>query len=72
MKYSEISNEIGAEKVDNVVATEANYLLGGDMGCLMNIAGKLNREGHKEIKALHTAEVLAGLAPQIIGGKDAS
>ncbi len=71
VKYSDISNEIVAEKVDNVLATEADYLLGGDMGCLMNIAGKLNREGHKEIKALHTAEVLAGLAPQILGGKDA-
>ncbi len=72
VKYSDISNEIVAEKVENVLATEADYLLGGDMGCLMNIAGKLNREGHKEIKTLHTAEVLAGLAPQILGGKDAS
>ncbi|MDX2369398.1 MAG: (Fe-S)-binding protein [Colwellia sp.] len=72
VKYSDISNEIVAEKVENVVATEADYLLGGDMGCLMNIAGKLNREGNKEITALHTAEVLAGLAPQILGGKNAS
>ncbi|WP_372742736.1 (Fe-S)-binding protein [Neptunomonas sp.] len=72
VKYSNISNEIVAEKVENVLATEADYLLGGDMGCLMNMAGKLNREGHKKIKALHTAEVLAGLAPQLSGGKDAS
>jgi L-lactate dehydrogenase complex protein LldE len=72
VKYSDISNEIVGEKVENVLATEADYLLGGDMGCLMNIAGKLNREGHKEITALHTAEVLAGLAPQILGGDDAS
>jgi L-lactate dehydrogenase complex protein LldE len=72
VKYSDISNEIVAEKVENVLATEADYLLGGDMGCLMNIAGKLNRGGHKEITALHTAEVLAGLAPQILGGKNAS
>lgn len=72
VKYSDISNEIVAEKVENVLATEADYLLGGDMGCLMNIAGKLNREGNKEITALHTAEVLAGLAPQILGDKNAS
>lgn len=72
VKYSDISNEIVAEKAENVLATEADYLLGGDMGCLMNMAGKLNREGHKEIEALHTAEVLAGLAPQILGGKNAS
>ncbi|WP_420554287.1 (Fe-S)-binding protein [Neptuniibacter marinus] len=72
VKYSDISNEIVAEKTENILATEADYLLGGDMGCLMNMAGKLNREGHKEIKALHTAEVLAGLAPQILGDENAS
>ena len=72
VKYSDISNAIVDEKAENVLATEADYLLGGDMGCLMNMAGKLNREGHTEIEALHTAEVLAGMAPQILGGKDAS
>jgi len=72
VKYSDISNEIVTEKAENVLATEADYLLGGDMGCLMNMAGKLNREGHKEIEALHTAEVLAGLASEILGGKNAS
>lgn len=72
VKYSDISNAIVEEKTENILATDANYLLGGDMGCLMNMAGKLNREGHKEIKALHTAEVLAGMAPQILGDSDAS
>ena len=72
VKYSDISNAIVAEKAENILATKADYLLGGDMGCLMNMIGKLNRDGHTEIKALHTAEVLAGLAPQILGGKDAS
>ncbi len=38
----------------------------------MNIAGKLNREGNQKITALHTAEVLAGLAPKILGANDAS
>ncbi len=71
-KNSDFSNENGPEKAENVLATEADYLRGGDMGCLMNMAGKLTREGHKEIEALHTAEVLAGLAPQILGGKNAS
>ncbi|WP_426369043.1 (Fe-S)-binding protein [Pseudocolwellia sp. HL-MZ7] len=72
VKYSDISNAIVSEKVENVVAADADYLLGGDMGCLMNIAGKLNREGNKKITALHTAEVLAGLAPKILGANDAS
>jgi L-lactate dehydrogenase complex protein LldE len=72
VKYSDISNAIVSEKTENILATEANYLVGGDMGCLMNMEGKLNRDGHKQIKALHTAEVLAGQAPQIVRGKDAS
>lgn len=67
VKYSDISDAIVTEKMENVLDTNVDFLLGGDMGCLMNIAGKLNREGHKEIKALHTAEVLAGLATEILG-----
>jgi L-lactate dehydrogenase complex protein LldE len=38
-------------------------LLGGDLGCLMNIAGKLQREG-KTIAVRHVAEVLAGQLDQ--------
>ncbi len=72
VKYSDISDAIVEEKAENVLDTHADFLLGGDMGCLMNMAGKLNREGHKDIKALHTAEVLAGMATEILGGKHAS
>lgn len=69
VKYSDISDAIVEEKTENILNTEADYLLGGDMGCLMNMAGKLNREGHKQIQALHTAEVLAGMAAEIVGSK---
>lgn len=72
VKYSDISNAIVAEKAENILATKADYLMGGDMGCLMNMIGKLNREGHTTVRALHTAEVLAGLAGQVLGEKDAS
>ena len=34
-------------------------LLAGDLGCLMNMAGKLKREG-SPINVRHVAEVLAG------------
>lgn len=67
VKYSDISNEIVEEKVENIQATQADYLLGGDLGCLMNMAGKLNRDHPSPIKALHTAEVLAGMADQVLG-----
>lgn len=66
VKYSDISNEIVTEKTENILETDAELLLGGDVGCLMNMAGKLNRNGETKITALHTAEVLAGMAPEII------
>jgi len=59
VKYPDISNAIVAKKVANVAATGAQVLLAGDLGCLMNMAGKLQREG-KAIDARHVAEVLAG------------
>ena len=42
------------------VATGAELLLGGDLGCLMNMAGKLHRTG-SGVRAFHTAEILAGM-----------
>jgi L-lactate dehydrogenase complex protein LldE len=45
-------------------------VLAGDLGCLMNMAGKLQRDG-SPIKARHVAEILAGMAdgPAIGEGK---
>ena len=59
VKYPEISAHIAAEKVNNICASGAHVLLGGDLGCLMNIAGTLSRQG-TTIRVLHVAEVLAG------------
>jgi L-lactate dehydrogenase complex protein LldE len=66
VKYSDISNAIVGEKAQNVVATGADLLLGGDLGCLMNMAGKLSREGAKT-RVFHTAEILAGMSAYAIG-----
>ncbi len=59
VKYSDISNSIVEKKSSNIEAAEADLLLAGDLGCLLNMAGKLAREG-KTTKARHIAEVLAG------------
>ncbi|MGH1486422.1 MAG: (Fe-S)-binding protein [Cellvibrionaceae bacterium] len=72
VKYSDISNEIVEEKTDNILKTEADFLLGGDLGCLMNMSGKLNRNNQTQTTALHTAEVLAGMAPEILRKKNES
>jgi L-lactate dehydrogenase complex protein LldE len=60
VKYPAISNVIVGKKTENITATDADMLLAGDLGCLMNMAGKLQREG-KSIAVRHVAEVLAGM-----------
>lgn len=66
VKYPDISNAIVGRKTENIAATGADLLLAGDLGCLMNMAGKLQRDG-KKIAVRHVAEVLAGMtdAPPI-------
>ena len=59
VKYPQISVHIATEKARNIQQTGAGTLLGGDLGCLMNIAGTLSRQG-SDIRVLHVAEVLAG------------
>ena len=66
-KYAGISNAIVTRKADDANATSANLLLAGDLGCLMNMAGKLTRDG-RPLACRHIAEVLAGeLADPPIG-----
>ena len=60
VKYPDISNRIVEEKATNITAAGADTLLAGDLGCLMNMAGKLQRQG-ADIKVRHVAEVLAGM-----------
>ena len=68
VKYDEISNAIVDRKAADVRSTGADLLLGGDLGCLLNIAGKLKREG-STVEVRHIAEVLAGMtAGPAIGG----
>ncbi|MCY4191356.1 MAG: (Fe-S)-binding protein [Rhodospirillaceae bacterium] len=65
VKYPDVSNAMVEDKVADVIQTGADTVLAGDMGCLLNIAGKLSREG-SAIQAYHVAEVLAGIdAPPI-------
>jgi L-lactate dehydrogenase complex protein LldE len=63
VKYPEISTAIVAKKAANVAATGAALLLAGDLGCLMNIAGKMQRNG-AAIEVRHVAEVLAGMTDE--------
>lgn len=64
VKYPEISVRMISEKVRDIVATGADTVLAGDLGCLLNIAGRLQREGHR-VSVRHVAEVLAGVTAQV-------
>ncbi len=59
VKYPEISVRMVSEKTKNIAAAGAELLLAGDMGCLLNMAGRLKREDSR-VQARHVAEVLAG------------
>ena len=63
VKYPEISNKMVCNKTDCIERSEAGLLLAGDLGCLMNMAGKLKREGSK-VEVRHIAEVLADMCDQ--------
>jgi L-lactate dehydrogenase complex protein LldE len=58
VKYPDISTKMAGNKTANIAGTGADLLLAGDLGCLLNMAGKMSREG-KSIAARHVVEVLA-------------
>ncbi|MCK6406888.1 MAG: (Fe-S)-binding protein [Rhodocyclaceae bacterium] len=68
VKFGDISAAIAETKCTNALAARADAVVGGDLGCLMNIEGKLRRMGDETTRVLHVAEVLAG-APAAPGGK---
>ena len=59
VKYPEISNTMVEQKTEAIESSGAELLLAGDLGCLLNMAGKLKRRGSK-VQVRHVAEVLAG------------
>jgi L-lactate dehydrogenase complex protein LldE len=63
VKYPEISDKMVTDKAAEVEATGADLLLAGDMGCLLNMAGKLSRRG-SGVAVRHVAEVLAGVVDE--------
>jgi L-lactate dehydrogenase complex protein LldE len=60
VKFGDVSTKIVDRKCDSIAAAGADALVGGDLGCLMNIEGRLRRRGDETTRVLHIAEVLAG------------
>ena len=62
VKFGEISSRLADNKCEAVVATHADAVVLGDLGCMLNIEGRLRRRGDTKTKVLHIAEVLTGRA----------
>lgn len=60
VKYGDISGAIVDEKCGNIRATGADAVVLGDLGCILNIEGRLRRIGDGKTRVLHIAQVLAG------------
>jgi len=59
VKYGEISGAIVGEKCRNIQASGADAVVLGDLGCMLNIEGRLRRSGDERTRVLHVAQVLA-------------
>ncbi|GJL82167.1 MAG: Fe-S oxidoreductase [marine bacterium B5-7] len=62
VKYADISTRMVDDKVERINETGADVVLGGDLGCLLNIAGRLRRRG-MNTRVFHVAEWLADNEP---------
>ena len=63
LKFGEISTRLADDKCKHVEAAGADAVVVGDLGCMLNIEGRLRRRGHAATQVLHVAEVLAGERP---------
>lgn len=59
VKYTDVSTAIADKKLDRLAATGATQVTGGDLGCLMHLAGRAARRG-LDLQFRHVAELLAG------------
>jgi L-lactate dehydrogenase complex protein LldE len=64
VKYGDISARICDQKCDDIQATGADAVVLGDLGCMLNIEGRLRRRGDRRTQVLHVAEVLAGVTQE--------
>lgn len=67
--YPEISTQMVNNKTANIKASGADIVAAADLGCLLNIAGRLSRE-QSPVRAFHIAEVLAGMTDQAAIGEE--
>jgi L-lactate dehydrogenase complex protein LldE len=69
VKYPEISARMADDKIADALGTGADMLVGGDLGCLLHLSGRMARRGDK-LAVRHAAEVMAGFASKPAIGED--
>lgn len=58
VKFEAISVAMGEQKVENALATGADYMISTDISCLMHLQGYINQKGYN-LKTMHLADVMA-------------
>lgn len=66
VKYPEISERMADDKIADIHSTGAELLVGPDLGCLLHLAGRMERQGDP-VKVRHIAEVLADMHDPALG-----
>ncbi len=61
IKFGEISGRLADNKCQHIATSGADAVVLGDLGCMLNIEGRLRRRGDTKTRVLHVAEVLAGV-----------
>jgi L-lactate dehydrogenase complex protein LldE len=65
VKYGEISTRMADNKCQHISSTNADAIVGGDLSCLLNIEGRMRRNGDLKTRVLHVAEVLSGMDEEL-------
>jgi len=63
IKFGEISSRLADNKCGHIAASGADAVVMGDLGCMLNVEGRLRRRGDTATQVLHVAELLAGVRP---------
>jgi L-lactate dehydrogenase complex protein LldE len=71
LKFGEISSRLADNKCGHIAASGADAVVLGDVGCMLNIEGRMRRLGNEKTQVLHVAEVLAGDRPAPVGDSTA-
>ena len=66
IKLGDIATQMADKKCTHALETACDAIVGGDLGCLLNIEGRLRRRGDTHTQVKHVAEILADSLTQTL------